>query len=172
MHSLRDSLRQLHKGSSAVTEYGRMFKAICDQLSAIGQPIDEQDKAHWFLLGLGPSYESFSTTHRALKPLPFRNLLSQAESHELFINSIHQSSNPPAVAFKSQQYRSSQSSSRGGTLNMGNFSGGGGGGQKQFFWWQRTWVQTPTLPAVPHQWALCLCMPRSCYLSAKHSHQC
>ncbi|KAI3500548.1 hypothetical protein L1887_36372 [Cichorium endivia] len=129
VHTLRDTLRQLQKGSSTVPEYGRKFKAICDQLAAIGQPVDELDKAHWFLCGLGSGYESFSTTHRAIKPAPpFRSLLSQAESHELFLNSIHHSSTPPPAAFTAQQHWDSQSSSRGGSSNRGNFSGGRGRG--------------------------------------------
>ena len=35
------------------------FKALCDQLSAIGQPVDESDKLHWFLCGLGASFVTF-----------------------------------------------------------------------------------------------------------------
>lgn len=37
------------KGTSTVSEYDRKFKAICDQLAGTGQPVDELDKAHWFL---------------------------------------------------------------------------------------------------------------------------
>nr|GEZ05590.1 zinc finger, CCHC-type, Gag-polypeptide of LTR copia-type [Tanacetum cinerariifolium] len=49
VHSLRDSLRQLTKGTSSVSDYCRRFKAICDQLSAIGHSVVEIDKLHWFL---------------------------------------------------------------------------------------------------------------------------
>ncbi|KAL9999568.1 hypothetical protein Hdeb2414_s0020g00559781 [Helianthus debilis subsp. tardiflorus] len=49
MHTLRDSLRQLQKGTSSVSDYGRKFKLLCDQLAAIGHPISEEDKRHWFL---------------------------------------------------------------------------------------------------------------------------
>ncbi|GJY58673.1 zinc finger, CCHC-type containing LTR copia-type gag-polypeptide, partial [Tanacetum coccineum] len=49
MHTLRDSLRQIKKGSSIVVEFARKFKAICDQLNAIGHPLDDTDKSHWFL---------------------------------------------------------------------------------------------------------------------------
>ncbi|KAM0033819.1 hypothetical protein Hdeb2414_s0016g00490351 [Helianthus debilis subsp. tardiflorus] len=59
MHLLRDSLRQLTKGSASVTEFGQKFKAICDQLAAIGQPVTDTDKTHWFLCGLGASFENF-----------------------------------------------------------------------------------------------------------------
>ncbi|PWA86128.1 zinc finger, CCHC-type, Gag-polypeptide of LTR copia-type [Artemisia annua] len=43
---LRDSLRQLLKGSSSVSEYGRKFKAFCDQLAAIGHLVDDINKAY------------------------------------------------------------------------------------------------------------------------------
>ncbi|GKF29122.1 zinc finger, CCHC-type containing LTR copia-type gag-polypeptide [Tanacetum coccineum] len=45
IHSLRDSLRNLSKGTSTVSDYGRQFKGICDKLAAIGQPVDEMDKS-------------------------------------------------------------------------------------------------------------------------------
>ncbi|GJS17585.1 retrovirus-related pol polyprotein from transposon TNT 1-94 [Tanacetum coccineum] len=47
INSLRDSLRNLSKGTSTVSDYGRQFKGICDKLAAIGQPVDEMDKLHW-----------------------------------------------------------------------------------------------------------------------------
>lgn len=96
MHTLRDSLRHLQKGSSIVVEFGRKFKHICDQLTAIGHPLDESDKIHWFLCGLGSSFETFSTTQRLIRPRPtFHDLLSQAESHELFLSSVNGSTSPP-----------------------------------------------------------------------------
>ncbi|KAJ0781817.1 putative RNA-directed DNA polymerase [Helianthus annuus] len=113
IHSLRDTLRQLVKGSSSVTEFGRRFKTICDQLAAVGQPVADSDKVHWFLYGLGPSFETFSTAIRASKPAPnFRDLLSQAESHEIFLQSLHGTVSSPA-AFHAQHSRSPSSNSRG-----------------------------------------------------------
>ncbi|GJS69024.1 retrovirus-related pol polyprotein from transposon TNT 1-94 [Tanacetum coccineum] len=47
IHSLRDSLRNLSKGTSTVSDYGRQFKGICDKLAGIRQPVDEMDKLHW-----------------------------------------------------------------------------------------------------------------------------
>ncbi|KAM0036033.1 hypothetical protein Hdeb2414_s0014g00421511 [Helianthus debilis subsp. tardiflorus] len=41
MHTLRDTLRQLQKGSSTVSEFGRKIKLLCDQLAAIGHPVNE-----------------------------------------------------------------------------------------------------------------------------------
>ncbi|KAF5812981.1 putative RNA-directed DNA polymerase [Helianthus annuus] len=124
VQSLRDSLRQLSKGTSPVTVFARRFKLICEQLAAIGHPVADIDKLHWFLCGLGPSYEVFSTALRATKPAPlFRDLVAQAESHELFLQSIHGSVTPPA-AFHAQQQRESSTSSRGRGSHRGNSSRG------------------------------------------------
>lgn len=56
------------KGTSFVYDYCHQFKAMCDKLSIIGHPVAEIDKLHWFLCGLGPSYETFSTVIRDTKP--------------------------------------------------------------------------------------------------------
>ncbi|KAF5770729.1 putative RNA-directed DNA polymerase [Helianthus annuus] len=106
IHVLRDSLRQLTKGTSSVSDFSHKFKNLCDQLAAIGHPVAEIDKTHWFLCGLGPSYETFSTSIRANTPtLPFRELVNKTESQELFLKSLHGS--PAPVAFHAQQNRSS-----------------------------------------------------------------
>ncbi|GJV52135.1 zinc finger, CCHC-type containing LTR copia-type gag-polypeptide [Tanacetum coccineum] len=110
-HSLCVHLRNLSKRHSTVSEFvGRQFKGICDKLAAIGQPVDEMDKLHWFVCGLGASFETFSTAIRTTKPFTtFRDLLSQAESHEMFLKSLHGSATPPAAFFSQQSgSRSSQ----------------------------------------------------------------
>ncbi|KAM0045580.1 putative RNA-directed DNA polymerase [Helianthus debilis subsp. tardiflorus] len=105
MHLLRDNLRRLTKGSSTVADYGRRFKAICDQLSAIGHPVKDTDKTHWFLCGLGSTFESWSTAIRTTRdPLPFRDLLTKAESQEQFLLAINPPSTP-SVAFVAQTNR-------------------------------------------------------------------
>jgi hypothetical protein len=93
----------------------------------VGQPVDEQDKLHWFLRGLGTPFEKFSTEVRATKPPSvFRDLLIQAESHELFL-SLHTPAAPP-VAFNSStnQYQSSTARGRGGRFNRGSDGRGRG----------------------------------------------
>ncbi|KAM0002129.1 putative RNA-directed DNA polymerase [Helianthus debilis subsp. tardiflorus] len=129
VQTLRDSLQQLKKGSSSVTDFSRKFKLICEQLVAIGHPVAETDKIHWFLRGLGPSYEGFSIVIRAVKPAPlFRDLVSQAESHDLFSQSLHETTTPPA-AFHVHHKRESSTSSRGrgsyrGTSSRGSYARG------------------------------------------------
>ena len=125
-HTLRDSLRHLKKGTTTVTEFSRKFKGICDQLTAIGHPLSEDDKSHWFLCGLGSSFKTFSTTQRLLTPKPsFRDLVSQAESHEMFLRSVNDSAVAP-VAFNANSSRGnsdfSSSRGRGRSSSRGNSS--------------------------------------------------
>ncbi|KAF5780871.1 putative RNA-directed DNA polymerase [Helianthus annuus] len=125
MHILRDNLRMLQKGSSSVAEFGRKFKTICDQLAAIGHPVDKTDKCHWFLCGLRTTFEHFSTTHRALGTSSFRELFGKAENQETFMTSLH-GQNTPQAAFVAQQSRSgntSRSSSGSSYTNRGRGRG-------------------------------------------------
>lgn len=46
VQSLHDQLRQLIKGSSSIFEFDSKFKRLCDQLSAIGHPMEHMDKSH------------------------------------------------------------------------------------------------------------------------------
>ncbi|KAJ0545404.1 putative RNA-directed DNA polymerase [Helianthus annuus] len=126
VQSLRDSLQQLTKGTSSVTDFSRKFKLLCEQLPAIGHPVAETDKLHWFLLGLGPSYESFSIIIRNIKPAPlFRDLVAQVESHELFTQNLHGTTTPPA-AFHVQGKRDSSLQSRSLSSYRGSSSRGRG----------------------------------------------
>ncbi|KAK1432520.1 hypothetical protein QVD17_09417 [Tagetes erecta] len=97
---------------------------LCEQLAAIGHAVAETDKLHWFLRGLGPSYEGFSIVIRAIKPAPlFRDLVAQAESHDLFSQSLHGTITPPA-AFHAQNKHESPMQSRGRGSYRGSSSRG------------------------------------------------
>ena len=86
---LKDELQHLKRGSRSVNEYSRSFKALCDQLAAMGSPADDTDKIHWFLRGLGSEFANFSTIQLSISPLPsFRDLVSKAESSEIFQKSL------------------------------------------------------------------------------------
>ncbi|KAL9659143.1 hypothetical protein QQ045_018701 [Rhodiola kirilowii] len=51
---LKDELQLMQRGSKSIVEFARLFKGNCDQLAAIGQPINDIDKFHWFLRALEP----------------------------------------------------------------------------------------------------------------------
>ncbi|GAV60076.1 UBN2_2 domain-containing protein, partial [Cephalotus follicularis] len=58
------SKMQYHFKTTSMTtiDYLNGFKAIFDQLNAIGKPIADQKKFFILLSNLGPAYESFATT--------------------------------------------------------------------------------------------------------------
>ena len=62
---LKDDLQLMKRDTRPVTAYARAFKALCDQLHAIGRLVDGTDKVHWFLRGLRPDFSSFSTAQMA-----------------------------------------------------------------------------------------------------------
>ena len=90
---LKDELQLMQWGSKFVAEFSRLFKGICDQLAAIGRPIDDLDKVHWFLQALGPDYKIFSNTMLSQLPLPsFADIVPKALSHDIFERSVSQHS--------------------------------------------------------------------------------
>lgn len=93
---LKDDLQHLKWGSCSVTKYSRSFKALCDQLNAIGSPADETDKVHWFLYGLGSEFANFSTIQLSFSHFPsFWDLVSKAESSKKFQKSLE----TPVISF-------------------------------------------------------------------------
>ncbi|GJU66919.1 putative RNA-directed DNA polymerase [Tanacetum coccineum] len=115
VYTIRDQLRLIQKGTKYVAEYGRLFKTLCDQLAAIGHPVDKSDQLHWFLCGLGPSFETFSTSIRSARPAPsFANLLARTESHEMFYQALHRSSSPTVAFTATHQPPPSAGRGRGG----------------------------------------------------------
>lgn len=114
---LKDDLQLMKRGTMSVTEYGRKFKSLCEQLAAIGRPVDETDKSHWFLRGLGPAFTSFSATRMAISPLPpFADLLSDAEGFSMFQQSMESSgASPVAFAASNQQRKSTHSTNNRGS---------------------------------------------------------
>jgi hypothetical protein len=86
---LKDDLQMIKKGSRTVGEYAQEFKNLCDQLNAMGRPVEDTDKVLWFLRGLGASFSSFSTTMLSQTPIPtFKDVVHKAQSHALFVKSL------------------------------------------------------------------------------------
>ncbi|KAF5462652.1 hypothetical protein F2P56_018640 [Juglans regia] len=86
---IKDELHLMKRGSRSVSKYSRVFKSHCDQLSAMGRPVEDTDKVHWYLHGLGHEFSTFSTTQLSLTPIPsFKDVVPKAESFDLFSKSI------------------------------------------------------------------------------------
>ncbi|KAF3785099.1 hypothetical protein EJ110_NYTH29066 [Nymphaea thermarum] len=56
---LTHMLTTCKKGDDALEVYVAKFKAICDDLGAIGKSVGDKEKAFWLLQGLGKGYEPF-----------------------------------------------------------------------------------------------------------------
>ncbi|XP_051133265.1 uncharacterized protein LOC127252918 [Andrographis paniculata] len=63
------------------------------------RPLDEGEKRHWFLHGLGHVFFNFADTRMSMNPIPpFRDLLHQEMQFELMQKSM-EGANAPSVAF-------------------------------------------------------------------------
>ncbi|KAF8389144.1 hypothetical protein HHK36_025837 [Tetracentron sinense] len=114
---LREELQVLKRDSSSISDHVRKFRAICDQLSAIGSPVLDTDKVYWFLRGLGPEYHTFVTTTLSKPPIPsFQEVVPSLLSHELLLRSLSLVPTGHEYAFNVQ---------RGGRHGRNNNRGGG-----------------------------------------------
>lgn len=96
-----------------MSDYGKNFKSLCDQLVAIGHFTSDDEKTHLFLCSLGSAFETFSTAYRAVQPRhPYHDPLALVEGHEFFLTSFHVSSTPQASFTTSQQPYSQINTSR------------------------------------------------------------
>jgi hypothetical protein len=66
----RSRVMQIHyrlatakKGSSSITEYFQSFKAMCDNLAAAGQQLNDFESTSYLLAGLGSEYDPFCHIH-------------------------------------------------------------------------------------------------------------
>ena len=126
---IKDELHLMKRGSRSISEYSRVFKAHCDQLSAMGCPVEDTDKVHWYLRGLGHEFSSFSTTQLSLTPIPsFKDIVPKAESFDLFSKSIDYTAGGPSAymvhssAYSNRHARpyNNQNRYKGGHSNGGN----------------------------------------------------
>lgn len=123
-NQLCEELLSLRRGSTSVHEYGKRFKSICDQLSAIGLSVDETDKSHWFLRGLGIQFASFADTRMAMEHIPtFSTLLHQAIQFELMHKAMEGSPSQSQVAFATNTSSNSSLSHGHSTNSPSNNSG-------------------------------------------------
>ncbi|KAG9444531.1 hypothetical protein H6P81_015871 [Aristolochia fimbriata] len=84
---LRLELQNLKRGTLSILEYLERGKSIADNLSAAGQPVDQEDLVAYILNGLGSEYEPFimSVTART-DPLSLESLQSMLLSQEHRLN--------------------------------------------------------------------------------------
>lgn len=132
---LDNKLRKMEKNDMSVDEYLRGFKQICDELSAIGNPLDNDTKVFHLLTGLGPDYQSFRTTYLR-PPIPeYTSLVSSLKSEEVSIGGAKKgTSSDMSLALYTQGKnqnggRQQASGNRGRGANTATRGRGGGGGR-------------------------------------------
>lgn len=75
-----------NKGTSSINDYICSFKEICDELAAIGKPVNDRNKVFAFLNGLAPGYESFVTTMMKPPILSYKEIVPLLQSHDTIKN--------------------------------------------------------------------------------------
>ncbi|KAJ0098002.1 hypothetical protein Patl1_27586 [Pistacia atlantica] len=107
-----------------LNDYLRKFKGVCDNLSAIGFPVDDKTKAFSLLNGLGARYEPF-TTSMLKPPMPsYAEAMPLLQSYETRI-SLHSPDSAAYTAFYGQKNNSKFTNK--GARQSGNFSSKGKG---------------------------------------------
>jgi len=106
--SLRRSLQLLSKKEKPFSVYCREFKTICDALSSIGKPVDEQMKIFGFLNGLGRDYDPITTViQSSLNKLPsptFNDVVSEVQGFDTKLQSYEETTSvTPHLAFNTER---------------------------------------------------------------------
>ncbi|KAJ9682671.1 hypothetical protein PVL29_018569 [Vitis rotundifolia] len=68
----------MKRDTKLVAEYAHTFKTLCDQLHAIGRPVEDTNKVHWFLHGLGTDFFSFFYRSDGSHPSPLFELFQRS----------------------------------------------------------------------------------------------
>ena len=86
--------------------------------------INDTDKVHWYLRGLGTDFANFSTAQMSLTSFPaFKDLVPNSESFEIFQNSLRSSSPVSSATFTAT--KGPFSTSRSGSNSKSRCSRGG-----------------------------------------------
>ncbi|WMV41791.1 hypothetical protein MTR67_035176 [Solanum verrucosum] len=75
---LKQHLQNVRLGTKKIDEYIKKFKGICDGLTAIHKPVDEDNKVINFDRGLGLKYKTFKIVMSGKAPYPTLNQFVKA----------------------------------------------------------------------------------------------
>lgn len=124
---LLQQIQLFEKKDAYLADYINKFKGICDDLAEIGKPVADQNKVFWLLQGLGPKYESF-TTSMLKPPIPsYSDVIPILQSHEIR-NQSHDFSFPNQnVALRQQRSNGNNRNNKGNWQEQGQFNSNGPG---------------------------------------------
>ena len=124
---LHNILHKSSKGTRSVPKYVQDIRRTCDELAAVGYPVQESVSIYALLCGLGPRYSTFNAGITS-----FEDVIAQINSHDELLNFINPppkeniASEFPPVANQTQVSGSDQGRGRnGGQNNRGRGRNGG-----------------------------------------------
>ena len=128
---LRRRLQLLNNRNKDFSVYCREFRAICDQLSSIGKPVEESMKIFTFLNGLGREYDPISTVVQSsmsrFPPPHFNDVVSDISNFHSRLQSYETPTDVGSfTAFQVQKPNYSGQKSRGNSYNRFGSRGRGG----------------------------------------------
>ncbi|PNX64294.1 hypothetical protein L195_g053944, partial [Trifolium pratense] len=84
--SLKERLNSISKGTSSVSAYLQTIRSIADELTLIGNPVDDMDLVIHTLNGLGPSFKEFTASIRTRDThILFNDLYDKLVDFEMFL---------------------------------------------------------------------------------------
>ena len=122
MH-LHNQLHNSSKGTRSVHEYVQDIRRTCDELAAVGYPVQEGVSIYALLRGLGPTYLAFNAGITSnLHNLTFEDVVAQINSHDELLSSTNSSKENtstefPLVANQTQVFGSDRGRGRNGGRN-------------------------------------------------------
>ena len=91
MH-LHNRLHNSSKGTCSILEYVQEIRRTCDELAAVGYPVQEGVSIYALLRGIGPTYSAFNAGITSnLHNLTFEDVVAQINSHDELLSSINPS---------------------------------------------------------------------------------
>ena len=89
MH-LHNMLHNTFKGTRSVAEYVQDIRRTCDELVAVGHPVQETVSIYALLRGLGSTYSAFNAIITSnLHNLTFEDVIAQINSHDELLNFVN-----------------------------------------------------------------------------------
>ena len=99
MH-LHNRLHNSSKGTRSVHEYEQDIQRTCDELAAVGYPVQEGVSIYALLRGLGPTYSAFNAGITSnLHNLTFEDVVAQINSHDELLSSTNSSKGNKSTEF-------------------------------------------------------------------------
>lgn len=134
-YDLKRRLQNLNNRGKDFISYTREFRSVCDQLNAIGKPVDDSMKVFTFLNGLNSEYDPICTVIQSSMsrfcPPSFNDVVSEISGFDNKLQAREDASGTtPNLAF--QVEKSQSVNMRGGFHGQSRGSRGRGGYNSQF----------------------------------------